>query len=65
MGHQTTTRFDEMPINLIINLIIQNHFLADDNERENPLHTGGLDLIIVPGLGFTKVCMGIVSWLLS
>lgn len=29
-------------------------FIVDDR-REDALETGGLDLVIVPGLGFTKV----------
>ena len=27
-----------------------------DEDREEALSTGGLDLILVPGLAFTKVC---------
>lgn len=28
---------------------------SEQDEREEAISTGGLDLIIVPGLGFTKV----------
>ena len=35
------------------NLII--HTLIVDDPRENALESGGLDLIIMPGLGFTEV----------
>lgn len=28
---------------------------SEDDEREEAISSGGLDLIVVPGLGFTKV----------
>ena len=30
-------------------------FCSADDEREEAISSGGLDLIVVPGLGFTKV----------
>lgn len=40
--------------NLVINIVSSIHHL-DNEQRENAINNGGLDLIIVPGLGFTKV----------
>lgn len=32
-------------------------FCSEDDEREEAISSGGLDLIVVPGLGFTKVSL--------
>lgn len=33
-------------------------FCSENEEREEAISSGGLDLIVVPGLGFTKVSLG-------
>ena len=34
---------------------------SEDDEREEAISSGGLDLIVVPGLGFTKVSLCLVT----
>ena len=34
---------------------------SEDDEREEAISSGGLDLIVVPGLGFTKVSLCLLS----
>lgn len=44
-----------LPWKLLRLILFNMYYAVDDTARANALDTGGLDLIIVPGLGFTKV----------